>query len=182
MMEYKTIKEELYDEIYRKYHNDVYKISLYYVKDADAAEDITQNVFFQFYMRFQHINRDCIKAYLIRAARNAAYNWIRDHKKELKGEYLDNIPEEHIVLHSAEDKYIMKERKKSVYDFTAKIMEELRQENESWYEVINMIYCLEKTHEATALELDMSKDVLYSKIYRAKRWLRKKFENEYRAL
>jgi len=58
----------------------------------------------------------------------------------------------------------------------------LRKENESWYQIVNLIFCLEKPHDVVAKELGISKDVLYSKLYRAKKWIRKNFEDEYKNL
>lgn len=178
-MQYKTRKEEKFEEIYRTFQNDVYKISLYYTKDADAAQDISQKVFYQFYLHFENVNPDSVRAYLIRSARNLSYNWLRDGKHELRNEYIDNIPEEDLPLYSAEDEYVRKEQESETKAFVGNIMESLREENESWYEVINSIFCMEKSHEEVAEELGITKDVLYSKLYRAKKWIRKNFADEY---
>lgn len=181
-MEYRQIKEEKFDEIYRTFQNDVYKISLYFTKDEHTAQDISQKVFYQFYLHFDNVNPNTVRAYLIRSARNLSYNWLRDTKRIVGGELLDTIPEEHVPQYSTEDEYIKEEQIQETKVFVQAILERLREENESWYQIINLIYCLEKPHDEVARELGMSRDVLYNKLYRAKKWIRKHFETEYRNL
>lgn len=181
-MQYKTTKEEQFDEIYKTYRTDVYKISLYYTKDEHIAQDITQDVFYQFYCHFENVNSEYVHAYLLRASRNLSYNWLRDRKREGQGEYIENVPEEKVPRYSVENDYIKEEQNRSNKEFIDIIMEELREENESWYNILNWIYCLEKSHEEVCDELNVTRDVLYSKLYRAKRWIRKKYEKEYEEL
>lgn len=181
-MEYKRIKEEKFEEIYRTFQNDVYRISLYYIKDMHTAQDITQKVFYQFYMHYENINPDSVRAYLFRSARNLSYNWIRDTKREVGGEYLDVMPEENVPQYSTEDEYIRDEHEREAKEFVSFLMEQLREENESWYNIVNLIYCMEKPHDEVAKELGISREALYNKLYRAKKWMRKKFETEYKKL
>ena len=79
-------KEEKFEELYQQYRNDVYKISLYYTKNEQEAQDITQKVFFALYLRMDKIELQNAREYLLRAARNLSYNWLRDTKKEREGE------------------------------------------------------------------------------------------------
>lgn len=181
-MKHEMIKDEKFEEIYRTFQNDVYKISLYYTKDTHIAQDISQKVFYQFYLHFENVNPDSVRAYLIRSARNLSYNWLRDTKREVDGEYLDVMPEENVPHYSTEDEYIRDEQDRERKAFVAILMERLREENESWYNIVNLIYCLEKPHDEVAKELGMSREVLYNKLYRAKKWIRKKFEDEYKKL
>jgi RNA polymerase sigma-70 factor (ECF subfamily) len=89
------------------------------------------------------------------------------------------MPEERIVLESAEEQYLKTEKELRIREFWTRILEEMAEENESWYNIITLIYCLGKTHEEVAEELDMTMQVLYSKFYRARRWIRKNYENEF---
>lgn len=181
-MEHKRIKEEKFEKFYRTYQNDVYKISLYYTKDEHIAQDIAQKVFYQFYVHFDNVNMEKVRPFLIRCARNLSYNWLRDTKREVGGEYLEVLPEENVPHYSTEDEYIRDEHARETKEFVGALMERLREENESWYNIVNLIYCLEKPHDEVAKELGMSREVLYNKLYRAKKWLRKKFEDEYKRL
>ena len=109
-MEHNKTKEEKFEEIYRTFQNDVYRISLYYTKDSHTAQDISQKVFYQFYLHFENVNIGSVRAYLIRSARNLSFNWIRDRKREVHGEYLDVIPEEDVPHYSSEDEYSLEEQ------------------------------------------------------------------------
>lgn len=176
-MQENVTKEKRFEEIYRTYVHDVYKISLYYTKDEYIAQDIAQKSFYKLYLHFDNVNLDSVRSYLLRTARNLSYNWIRDMKRETEGDYIDNIPEDRAVLLSAEDEYLKEEKQKERERFVQELLHELREENESWYDILNLIYCLEKSHDEAAKELGISRDVLYSKLYRAKRWIRKHFED-----
>lgn len=177
-MQRNVTKEEKFDEIYRTYQSDVFKISLYYTNDEYIAQDITQKAFYKLYLHIDNVNLDSVRSYLLRSARNLSFNWLRDRKHE-QGDYIDNIPEESAILLSAEDEYVEDEKQKERQEFASKILHEVWEENESWYDILNLVYCLEKSHDEAARELGISRDVLYSKLYRAKRWLRKHFEDEY---
>jgi RNA polymerase sigma-70 factor (ECF subfamily) len=180
----KTMQNELTDEalfesIYHKHKDAVYRISLYYTKDEYIAEDVMQKTFLQFHIHQSNVNPDGIRGYLLRTARNFSYNWIRDTRHETEGEYIDNIPEENLPLYSAEDEVMKEERRKEREWFAHAIMEELREENEAWYVALDLIYFMEKPFDEVAEELNITKEVLYSRFYRAKRWIRKKFEARY---
>jgi len=177
-----VMKKEKFEELYRTYQNLVYRVSLHYTKDTYAAEDVTQKVFYQFYTHFDNVNPDCVKAYLARSARNLALNYLRDRKREVHGDYLDVIGEEEAPLRSAEEIYISGENRRKKKEFVDSILERLREENESWYQIVNLIFCLEKPHDEVAKELGITRDVLYSKLYRAKKWMHKKFEQEFKDL
>ncbi len=181
-MEYKMIKDEKFNRVYRTYQNDVFKISLYYTKDEYISQDITQKVFYQFFLHLDNVKKDSIRAYLIRSARNLSYNWLRDTKREVNGDLLDIIPEENVPQYSTEDEYIRDEEERERKEFVAMLMERLREENESWYDVVNLVFCMEKPHDLAAKELGITREVLYNRLYRAKKWLRKKFEDEYNKL
>lgn len=152
---------------------------MYYTKDEYIAQDIAQKAFYKLYLHFDNVNLDSVRCYLLRTARNMSYNWLRDMKNETQGEYIENIPEESAILLSAEDEYLKEEKQKERQEFVQDLLHKLWEENESWYDILNLIYCLEKSHDEAAKELGISRDVLYSKLYRAKRWIRKHFEDDF---
>ena len=69
-MEYKSTKEEMFESIYRSYEDDVYRACLHLAFDEDLARDMTHQAFVNFYERFDTLEIECVKAYLIRSARN----------------------------------------------------------------------------------------------------------------
>lgn len=178
-MGYKSKKEERFDSIYRAYADEVYRVTLYYTQDEYVAQEITQKAFYQFYLHLDNVNMDSVRAYLIRTARNLVYNRTRDRKREIYEETLDHLEEENAIMLSVEEAYLRDEQKKQAMELSQSILERLWEENELWYEAVLLVYCLEKPQEQVADELGISKDVLYSRLYRAKKWIRKNYEKEY---
>lgn len=175
-------KEERFEKIYRQYKDEVYRISLYYTRNEQEAQDITQKVFYKFYLYIDRIQPDCIKAYLFRSARNLSYNWLRDTRKELQNGSIGQVSEYELVMHGAEEGYLHMAEESEKRKFISLFMRQLQAENEMWYEILNLIYCLELSHDEAAETLGISKTVLYSKLYRAKQWLRKQFGDTYKEL
>ena len=181
-MEHKKTKEETFEDIYRTFQNDVYKISLYYTRDEYMAQDIAQKVFYEFYRHMEKVNTDSVRAYLIRSARNMCYNWARSVSRARDGEFLDAMSEENMPSYSTEDEYIKEEKEREIVEFTKGLLQQLRLRNILWYEIIEMIYFLEMPHNDVAQELGITRESLYSNLYRAKSWIRKQFESEYKYL
>lgn len=180
MQEY-LAKEKAIEQIYIKYRHDIYKLALSLTQDTYTADDIVQKVFVKLFLHYDAIrNKDGIFSYLMRCTRNLAHNWTRDMAHEYRTEeYSDNLPEDFVTLESAEDAVFRQEREKQMKDFLAQIMEDLAWENESWYDILNLIYCLGMSHEEAADQLGITMQVLYSKFYRARRRIRKKYGEQF---
>lgn len=177
-----TKKEETFERIYRTYQNEVYKIALFYMRDDFTAQDISQKTFYNFYLHMENVSEDRIRSYLLRTARNLSYNWTRDSRWELQGEFMENMPEEKISLLGPEEDYLREEHEKEVKELLDEILDGLLEENESWYNILTLVYGMGKKQEDVAYELGMTLEVLHSKIYRAKRWIRLKYQDRYQQL
>lgn len=175
-------KEERFEELYQKYKNIVYRTSLYYTKNECEAEDITQKIFCRLFEYIERVNDEHMQAYLVRAAKNMSLNWLRDTKKEREGISLDDLAHVLPLAESAEDAYLQREKVVETEEFSSGLMQRLYEENEMWYHIIYLVYGLGVTHEHAAEMLGISKSVLYSKIYRAKKWISKHFDKEYEDL
>lgn len=178
-MGYESKKDEKFDSIYRAYVGEVYKATLHYTKDEYVAQEITQKAFYQFFLHYDNVNIDSVRAYLLRIARNLVYNRTRDMKRVTYEERLEDLQGDNIFTLSVEETYLRDEQKKQAKGLSKSILEHLRQENELWYEAMLLVYCLEKPQEQVADELGISKDVLYSRLYRARKWIRKNYGKEY---
>lgn len=172
-------KDEIFNSIYQAYANDVFKTSLKYLQDEDAARDITQKTFFQFYQHMDNTNIQFVRAYLVRSARNLSLNYIRDSKHVQSEDDVCVLEEKSATVASLEDSYIEDERRRKQRELSEMILERLRQENELWYEAINLVCCLEKPQDEVARELGISKDVLYSRLHRARKWIHKNYNKEF---
>ena len=173
-------KEERFEELYQKYRNDVYKASLSITKNEQESQDITQKVFFAFYLRMDKIQIQKAYEYLTRAAKNMSYNWLRDTKKEREGEDAEESLDVQLHMESAEAICLSQEERYENRLILAEIMQELYIENEMWFEVVYSIYCLDMSHDDVAEMLGITKSVLYSKLYRAKQWIARRYKEKYK--
>ncbi len=184
-MNYRSSKEERFESIYRAYADDILKVALHHTKDEYVAQEITQKTFIQFYKHFEDEEIECIRAYLICSAKRLAYNWYRDTKHERESEDVDMLDysgDEHARTISVEDAYILKEHSEDCKDLRKGIFAKLYEKNVDWYNAMMLVYCMEKSVEQVTEELGISSDVLYSRLYRAKKWIRKNYAEEYKEI
>ena len=59
------------------------------------------------------------------------------------------------------------------------IFEALYEKNPRWYEAITITYVLEKPQKEVAENMEVTLDVLHSILYRAKKWIRENYAEEY---
>ena len=67
-------KIEKYELIYERYANDIYRLSLYLLKDEKKAKDITQQAFENIYKRLQESDEESVCNQLLIEAKRLAKN------------------------------------------------------------------------------------------------------------
>ena len=60
------------------------------------------------------------------------------------------------------------------------IFECLYKDHRIWYDAVTQVYCFGKSQQEAAEQLGIAVEVLNSRLYRARQWIRKNYENEYR--
>lgn len=65
-----VIKRKRYEKIYKSYVDDVYRVCLHFLKDKTRAEEITAQVFADFYKEFDKVDSDHIFAHLVYQAKS----------------------------------------------------------------------------------------------------------------
>lgn len=170
------MKNKRFAEAYIKYKKLVMKIVHDYLNDSFLAEEICQQVFVSFYEHMDDVyDEKGIKPWLIVTTRNAVFDYLRKLKvRKDKNVYLcadaaERVPaaEEEAVAHVADEK------------LSFQILEDLQQKNKEWYEVVKAI-CVDGMKQREAAEyLRISPQVLNAKLYRAKQYIRKKYQKEY---
>ena len=148
-----------YDEIYQKYKNLVMKAAYKYSGNYDIAEDITQSTFLQLYMYIDELKDINIKAWM--------YTETGDDPVILDLE------------DSAEDTYMERMKDDEQTSLHEEIFAALYKHNPRWYDAIRYVYYLEIPQSAVAERMEISIEVLHSLLYRARKWIRKKFGVEY---
>ncbi len=176
-MRFKSTKEENLDRIYRAYAKDVYHVCFYLTKDEGLAQEMVQQAFLNFYEKNVEVKPECERAYLIQTARNLIYNYFRHTKFEV---YQTDESEEaffaNVATECLEDEYFEKELRASRKEFSEEILAAVKAHNEEWHRILYDMFFLEKGHDDIAKELGMTKEVLYSRLYRAKVWIRKNYD------
>ncbi len=151
-MELRSTKDKKFDSIYRAYKDSIFKVAMHYTKCEDLANDITQKTFFQLYTYFESVDLDSLYPWLITTARNLTFNYNRSTKHEILGDVFE----------------IIKKTKDSVCYIN------------KWYDAVTQVYCFGKSQQEAAKQLGIAVEVLNSRLYRARQWIRKNYEKEYR--
>lgn len=182
-MEYESTKEERFESIYRSYEADVYRACLHLAQDEYLAEEMTQQAFVNFYERFDTLEIECVKGYLIQSAKNLIYNYYRDTQKEWKpDEEEEELLEMNLITGSVEDQYFDEMKKALAKELTDEILAGLKEHNEGWYDMIYKMFILDMSHEEISQELGVTKEVLYSRLHRAKLWIQKNYKENFKKI
>lgn len=177
-MDIQMIRWYFLEKLYRTYENDVYKTCLHFAKDEHIARDMTQKTFFSIYDHYDNVKPGRIRPYLIRTAKNITMNFLRDFKRLREGQ-IDDLNDEDLKVLSVEDVYFREESAKLARALSNDILERLEHKNKRWYELVMMAYYFDIPQEVIAERMGVSVDVIYSRLYRAKQWIRKNYKEEY---
>ena len=172
-------KEEQFRHIYKTYKKEVYRVARHLVKTDESAQDITQQAFYKYYINYEKVRNEDPKAYLFQILRNleADNQRIRKHEilcdmEELEREQALSCPDvEEAVLDEVE-----REGKKELCNH---ILTCLYRDNPLWYEALIEVYYYEKTFPEAAKTLGISPQILNNRLYRARKWIRKNYREEY---
>lgn len=168
-----------FEEIYEKYADLVYQTALYYSRDGYAAEEIVQTVFLKLYVNRKNINLRAVNSWLVTAAKYAALNYKRDSHYEILKEEISETGRNQFCAESPEE-YVIRVFQSSGYQELIKdIFTDLHQTNPRWYEAVVITYLMEKPQKEVAQNMGVSLEVLHSMLYRAKKWIQKKYKQEY---
>ncbi len=168
-----------FDMVYEENAEIVYKVALKYSGNHHVAEEIVQSVFIKLFVNMEHVNLNAIRPWLILTAKYMSLNYKRDTHREMLMESMDQLETEghtDVLENSAEDVFMNKLEECEVRGYTGDILEALYRKNERWYDAITFTYLLEKPQKEVAEIMGVSPEVLYSMLYRAKRWIRKNYK------
>ena len=86
----------------------------------------------------------------------------------------------HFVNSSLEEIIVRKEEKRIAWALASDILAGLYVKNKRWYDVIMLVYYLEIPQEQVAKDQGVEKDVISSRLYRAKQWIRQNYREQYK--
>ena len=119
-----------------------------------------------------------IKAWMYTTAKHMALNY----NKKAEREVLSETGDDPVILDledSAEDTYMERMKDDEQTSLHEEIFAALYKHNPRWYDAIRYVYYLEIPQSAVAERMEISIEVLHSLLYRARKWIRKKFGVEY---
>ena len=94
----------------------------------------------------------------------------------------EGVLESILVTEGVEESYFEDVQKSLAKELSDEIMEDLKENHENWYVVLHRMFFLDMTHEEIAAELGLTKDVIYSRLHRAKLWIQKNYKNHIKKL
>ena len=168
-----------FGEIYEKYKDDVLQTAMLYLS-IHTAEDITQEAFLKFFTLKPEIEVANIRGWLMTVTKNLAFNYVRDNKKIISVDVEASKDNLFGYGDSTEDIYFERIHDDWSVELRDSILDQLYRENKRWFEAITLTYNLKKPQQEVAERMGISLETLHSLLYRAKKWIRKHYESEYR--
>ena len=93
----KNSDKEAFNDLFRKYYKNLCLYSSKYINEIDSVEEVVQAFFVKLWENRSQINiNGSVKSYLYAAIRNRAFNYIRDHKKFVNDEGLQDAAQMHV--------------------------------------------------------------------------------------
>lgn len=172
------IKEQRFTQVYRRRKNLILRYAYSKTQDLEAAEEICQDVFLHYYEKIEQIQEDLVKAWLLLCAKRKCIDYWRKRQNRQESSVGETAVLEVISENNLERvvDHVIQE------NFAWKILGELRQKNETWYQVIEAVSICEMEQEEAAASLGISVQVLRARLFRARKFIRQEYLKEYKDL
>lgn len=163
--------------VYENYKGLVMKEAFDLLGDSLLAEKISRKVFVSFYQHMALVSEEGTKSWLMTVTRNTIVDCVgsQSAKKE-KIMCGGEVGEEDILTPDTADKVLDKLANGKP---SFRIMEDLWKKNKEWYEIIMAICIQEMEQKDVAEYLQITPQVLRAKLYRARKYIRDKYKDEY---
>lgn len=176
----KAIDKAAFDVIYKEHADSVYQTALRYSGNHHVSEEIMQTVFMKLYMNLGEVNENAVVSWMLTTAKHIAINYKRGLEREvLKEELLYGEDEEFASNVSPEDDFIKKLYEEEYRELAENIFADLYHLNTRWYDAVTTTYFLEKPQKEVADIMGVKLEVLHSMLYRAKKWIKKNYEEQF---
>lgn len=170
-----------FNAVYCKYRNLIFQTVLMYTHNPEDAEDIVQEAFMRYYIYKSHSTVDNPKNWILVTAKNLANNHVRRLHYERELIEKEGTAKTHEVKTEADvaDVFFENMWKREILEYTDKILGAVRARNKKWYDALIYAYCMEMPRQEIADCMGISVDALTGILRRAKKWIRKNYEDEY---
>ena len=179
-----SVGKSNFDEIYEEYRSVAMKFALSYTHNYDLAEDVLQDVFMSYYICIQFKGLICEDSlsWIKTAIKNKACNYLRKVRCEDLRDSGVEIIEDQCLSDGPEAVYLEEYQSEELVCFANKILDELWKKNRQWYDLMTDTYVKGDSRIDIAKSKGIPLEALYSMAYRAKNWLRSRYENEYNTI
>lgn len=177
------MNEEIFNDIYDKYVNVVWRTAKYYSGNQMDADEITQLTFVNLLVGYEKIrNKDAIESWLRTTAYRLACSQMRKRKLEMPMDDAELAAQMGEEVPSPDELIFMRERRRKETDLTSTMLEELYQHNEKWYDAVVRAYVLEIPQKEIAEDMGIRLEAFQSLLFRARKWMKTKYEADYREM
>ena len=168
------MKEETFSEVYERYAAMIMKSVMTQTNDEDLAKEICQKTFLAYFRKMETLDHKDIKYWLLHVAKNHLIDhWRRCGTRNEVMEENDNGAMVNVVSPENVEKRGIDKL------FVCEILEDLKRENQLWYDAIDYIIIREEGYEEAAKQLGTDPAALRARVYRAKQYIRAKFGKDY---
>ena len=168
-----------FKDLYKATKTRLFNLAQNYLVNEMAAEDVVQETFVELYRNLQDIPQGNEEYWLLTTMKNKALNDVRKTQREilLDHEEIENLPESFEL--STEERVMADEQQRETRTLQKEVMEELLVVNASWHQAIVLTYREGKAQKDVAKEMKVTIEVLHSTLYRAKKWIQSKYDEDY---
>lgn len=178
VVELESTKRKRLGEVYDRYVDDVYRILYDYIGEEYYLDDIVQEVFMRYYEEMGKEEIVLVLAWLIRVGKNLLNDIYRRERRTYEG--YSHISSQHMINEiSAEEEALDKIMAGEIRELRKHIFDRLSREYPLWSEVLLMAYVMDMPQQEVADKLGVSLRVVHSRIFRARRWLKKHYNVEF---
>ncbi|MCI8814034.1 MAG: sigma-70 family RNA polymerase sigma factor [Lachnospiraceae bacterium] len=172
------MKRESFNRIYEEYHRLVIHVAFDILRDYDLAQDVCQEVFFKFYEKIEVLDEDKIKGWMLRNAQRKTIDFLRKayRKREIP------VVEEKIEQELVSEYLVETETESCRKEFRNFVLEELKERNPMWYDLMMRVVMGRESVESVAEEYGITVMNLRVRISRARHWLYKNYYRYYQEL
>lgn len=172
------MERKCFNRIYEEYHRLVIHVAFDILRDYDLAQDVCQEVFVKFHEKIEGLDEDKIKGWMLRNARRKTIDFVRKSYRKREVSVVSEQVEQELVseyLVETEDESCRKE-------FRQFVLEELREKNEGWHDLMVRVVIGNESPEAVAEDHGITVMNLRVRLSRARRWLYNNYYRYYREL
>lgn len=166
--------KDMLRQFYRRYADEIYLYLYSLCKSRETAEDLMQEVFLKALLSLPDQNEN-LRAWLYKVARNACFNELRNRKRELQSEHIEDISasaRESLQENSSDnlvDELIRSEQRRFLYEAMLKLPDRQR-------EILELFYFSELSIKEIAEIMRLTSQNVRVLAYRAKKKLREHME------